>query len=145
MTLKHAIFDSGKDGTWRDLGLLFARVSFSVTVIWRHGLEKLPEFAANPIEFFDPIGLGPTLSLILATFAELVCALALAVGIASRPASALLAINFAVIVVALHGGQVPGDRGELAFLFLLAFVTLWLTGPGRYSLDHRLGRNDRRR
>jgi putative oxidoreductase len=48
-------------------------------------------------------------------------------------------INFGVIVFVLHGAQVPGDRGELALLFLVAFTTLLLTGPGRYSLDQRLG------
>jgi len=46
-------------------------------------------------------------------------------------------INFAVIVFVLHKGQVPGDRGELALLFLVAFTALLLTGPGRYSLDER--------
>jgi putative oxidoreductase len=120
---------------------LIARVGFSGTLIWRHGVSKIPRLVAEPVEFFDPLGLGPAASLVLATFAECVCAFALAVGILSRFASVALVINFAVIVFVLHEAQVPGDRGELALLYLVAFTTLLLTGPGRYSIDEQLRRD----
>jgi putative oxidoreductase len=140
MAVRHRLFDSGRDGVWRDLGLLMARVSFSTILIWRHGASKVPALVAHPVEFLDPLGLGPAVSLALATFAECVCTSALALGILSRLACVPLVINFAVIVFVLHGAQVPGDRGELALLFLVAFTALLVTGPGRYSLDERFGR-----
>ncbi len=141
MKLRHTLFHSGRDGSWRDLGLLIARVGFSGTLIWRHGVSKIPALVADPVEFLDPLGLGPAVSLALATFAECVCAFALALGILSRFACLPLVINFGVIVFVLHEAQVPDDRGELALLFLVAFTTLLLTGPGRYSLDSRLRGN----
>ncbi len=141
MKLRRTLFHSGRDGFWRDLGVLIARVGFSGTLIWRHGVSKIPALVADPVEFLDPLGLGPAVSLALATFAECVCAFALALGILSRFACLPLVINFGVIVFVLHEAQVPDDRGELALLFLVAFTTLLLTGPGRYSLDSRLRGN----
>ena len=141
MNLRNTLFDSGRDGSSRDLGLLIARVGFSGTLIWRHGFAKISGLVADPVEFLDPLGLGPGASLALATFAECVCASAVAFGILSRFACLALVINFGVIVFVLHGAQVPGDRGELALLFLVAFTTLLLTGPGRYSLDQWLRGN----
>ena len=141
MKLRHTLFHSGRDGSWRDLGLLIARVGFSGTLIWRHGVSKIPGLVADPVEFLDPLGLGPAVSLALAVFAECVCAFALALGIFSRFASLPLVINFGVIVFVMHEAQVPGGQGELALLFLVAFTTLLLTGPGRYSLDERLRGN----
>ena len=39
-----------------------------------------------------------------------------------------------------HGGALSGPRnGELAFVFLAAFIAVFLAGAGRYSLDARRG------
>ena len=138
-------FNTGRDGFWRDLGLLIARIGFSGALIWRHGIPKIPDLAAEPVQFLDPLGLGPGVSLALATFAECVCAFALALGILSRLASLGLVINFAVIVFVLHQAQVPGGQGELALLYLVAFTMLLLAGPGRYSLDVLMRRTARPR
>ena len=142
MRLRPTLFNTGRDGFWRDLGLLIARVGFSGTLIWRHGIPKIPDLAATPVQFLDPLGLGPGVSLALATFAECVCAFALTLGILSRFASAGLVVNFAVIVLVLHEAQVPGGQGELALLYLVAFTVLLLTGPGRYSLDEWIRRRE---
>ena len=129
-----------RDEIWRDIGLLALRLGFSAAIIWRHGYAKIPALLGNPDQFFDPIGIGATASLALAAFAEVLCALALALGWFSRWASLILTGNFLVIVLFLHQLQVPGDRGELALLYFIAFAALFLTGPGRFSLDRRRGR-----
>lgn len=123
-----------RDGRWRALGLLIARVGFGGAVVVRHGYPKIPALLSRPDRFFDPIGIGPEASLALAAFAELVCAIVLMLGLLGRLPAIPLVANFAVIVVPLHRLAVPGDRGELALLYLVAFSTLLLTGPGRYSL-----------
>ena len=126
--------------SWSDLGLLIGRVGFAVVLIVRHGYPKIPGLITQPGQFFDPIGLGPMPSLTLAIFAELVCAVLLALGLLGRLPCIPLVINFAVIVFVLHQAAAPGDRGELAVLYLIAFSMLLLTGPGRYSLGNWLGR-----
>lgn len=133
-----------RDNVWMDVGLLIARVGFGGALILSHGLAKIPALLARPVQFFDPLGLGAGPSLGLAIFAEVVCALAVIVGYRSRLACLPLIVNFAVIVLVIHGLQVPGDRGELALLYLVAFLVLCLTGPGRYSLDYRRGARSHR-
>ena len=129
-----------RDELWRDIGILALRIGFAGTLIWRHGYAKIPALINNPDQFLDPIGIGATASLALAVFAEVVCALALVLGWFSRWASLILAGNFTVIVLVFHELEVPGEQGELALLYLIAFAALFLTGPGRFSLDRRLGR-----
>lgn len=141
MTLWSFVRGTDRDPRWMDAGLLVLRVGMAFAVIWRHGYGKLPALLTNPDQFFDPIGIGPTASLALATFAELVCALLVALGAFGRLPSLILTMNFAVIVIFLHEAQVPGDRGELALLYLVAFAALTLTGPGRYGIGALAGRS----
>lgn len=125
---------SGHDTRWLHIGLLIGRVGFAVSLIWLHGYSKLPALLTRPNQFFDPLGLGPATSLALAIFAELICAILLALGFLGRWPCVPLVLNFGVIVFVLHEVQVPGDRGELALLYLVAFSMLLLTGPGRYTV-----------
>ena len=55
MRLKRILFDTGSDGFWRDLGLLIARIGFAGALIWRHGIPKIPDLAATPVQFLDPL------------------------------------------------------------------------------------------
>lgn len=128
---------------WRyskDVGLLIIRVVFGVVLIYGHGFEKLSViFTGQEIRFADPIGLGPELSYYLAGFAEGICAFLLIFGLFSRLASAILSLNFIVIVI-LHAFLV-GDGFqvlELRFLYIAVFIALTFTGPGKISLDHLL-------
>ena len=126
-----------------DLGLLVGRVGFAGVLILRHGYPKIPALLNHPDRFFDPIGIGPTASLALAAFAEIVCAGLLALGLLGRLPCIPLVLNFAVIVFPLHQAAVPGDRGELAVLYLGASLVFLITGPGRYSLGSFLARAGR--
>lgn len=125
---------------WTDTGLLVGRVGFAAVLILRHGYPKIPALLNHPDRFFDPIGIGPTASLTLAAFAEVVCAGLLALGVLGRLPSIPLVVNFAVIVFALHQASVPGDRGELAVVYLGASLVFLLTGPGRYTVGTLLAR-----
>ena len=62
-----------------DIGLLILRVGFS-GFLFLHGLEKLEVALNSNINYTDPIGLGPTLTLILVLFTELICTVLVAVG-----------------------------------------------------------------
>lgn len=137
--MKKVLTDTGHPGPQRDLGLLVLRVAFAASLIGAHGWGKLINFAERSSRFPDPFGVGSEVSLALAVFAEVVCGLALILGIGGRLPAAVLAAFFVVAVFMIHGGDPFGER-ELAFVYLAVFVTLFFTGPGRYSLGKLLRR-----
>ncbi len=118
-----------------DLALLLLRIVFGGSMIIGHGWGKLLRlFSGEPIEFGDPYGLGPATSLILATFAEFLCAVLVMAGLLTRWALIPLIITMLTVVFMVHFGD-PFGRVEKGLLFLGAYVALFLTGPGAYSLD----------
>ena len=102
-----------------------------------HGLGKLLHFSQRAGRFPDPVGLGSELSLVLVIFAEVVCALAVALGIYTRLAAAPVVIAMATALFIFHAGDPFGDR-ELAYVYLIGFLAVMMTGPGRISLDFKL-------
>jgi putative oxidoreductase len=132
--------DSGHPGPQRDVGLLVLRVAVGASLIGAHGWGKMATLVGGGgAGFPDPFGVGGVVSLALAVLAEVVCGLALILGIGGRLPAAILSIFFVVAFFMIHGGDPFGER-ELAFVYLVAFVTLFLTGPGRYSLGKLLRR-----
>lgn len=123
-----------------DLALLVLRLWLGATMLLNHGRGKLMGFSQMADKFSDPIGLGPTVSLVLAIFAEVVCAALVAVGLFTRFAALVLVILMSVAFFSAHGGALSGPRsGELAFIFLAGFLTIFLAGAGRFSIDRKLG------
>ncbi|MEX2601141.1 MAG: DoxX family protein [Balneolaceae bacterium] len=116
-----------------DLSILVLRIG-AAALIMTHGYPKLMRILDGNFGFGDPIGLGPEVSLFLVTFAEFFCALLLMAGFLTRFALIPLIINMSVIAFIAHGDD-PFSRQELPLFFLIAFVTLFFTGAGRYSLD----------
>ncbi len=102
-------------------------------MVLSHGLTKLTLLGEGG-RFADPIGLGPYLSLVLAFFAEVVCAALIVVGLFTRLACVPLVITMLVAAVVVHGAD-PWAKKELAVVFAVAFGALAMTGPGRLSLD----------
>jgi putative oxidoreductase len=98
-------------------------------------------FKSMAAHFADPFHIGPTPSLLLVLVAEVVCALLVALGLWTRLAAAILVINFVVAFGFAHHFQLFGQRnGELAFTYLGAFLTLCISGAGRWSVDGLRGR-----
>ena len=84
--------------------LLVARVVFAL-LLASHGLQKLEGFEQMSGGFPDPLGLGSGLSLLLVIFGELVCSLALVVGVLSR--LVLLPMIFTMCVAFFMVAQWP--------------------------------------
>ncbi len=122
-----------------DLGLLVLRLAAGLSLFAGHGLGKVRRLLADDTEWGDPIGIGPLPSLVLVAFAESVCALAVAAGFKTRWAAVPPVIAMLVAVLIAHAGD-PFEVREKALLYGAAFLTLFLTGGGRYTLDAALGR-----
>ena len=117
-----------------NLGVLFLRVGVGLMMVAGHGYPKLQRLLGDNPSFGDPIGLGSETSLLLATFAEFFCSLLLVAGLFTRAALLPLLFTMLVALFVVHGSD-PLAKQELPLLYALSYLTLLLTGPGKYSLD----------
>jgi putative oxidoreductase len=115
-----------------DLGLFALRLACSLMLL--HGWPKFTDFSEGIKDWPDPFHVGPTVSYALTVFAELFCSVFVVLGLFTRIALVPLIICLIVIVFNVHGGD-PLEDKEHGLLYLLAYLSLFFTGPGRYSLD----------
>lgn len=124
------------NGIATDAGLLLLRI-FAGAGLLTHGYPKFQKVINGDMQFGDPIGLGQATSLHLSAFAEFVCAILIILGLLSRLACIPLIINMATAVLIVHAADDFATK-ELATLYLGMFLTLFCTGPGRYSVDRAI-------
>lgn len=117
-----------------DLKTLVLRVSFGSLMFFGHGLSKLEAYKIMSLTFPDPLGVGHDLSLALVIFAEVVCALFIALGFFTRLSAVPLVITMIVGVFIIHGGD-PWAKKELAVIYLVGFTLIFFSGGGKYSLQ----------
>lgn len=117
-----------------DLATLLLRVTFGGLMLVEHGIGKIGRLRAEEVQFADPLGLGAELSLQLAISAEVGCAVLLVLGVATRIVVLPLAFTMLVAAFIVHGADPLGDK-EMALLYLAAYVSLILLGPGRLSVS----------
>lgn len=113
------------------------RIFAGFFMLYGHGWGKLMDVFSGNFQFGDPIGIGPTASLILAAFAEGICSILLIAGFWTRLSALILSINMAVAILFYHipAGDSFGGM-ELALMYLLLFFGVILLGPGKYSIDN---------
>lgn len=121
------------DTLLKNLALLILRVSAGLMMA-THGWAKLSDFSTKLQTFSDPIGLGPAVSLQLVIFAEFLCAIFLAIGFLTRLSLIPLIIVMLVAAFVAHGED-PLSAQEKSLLFLTIFISLFLLGPGKWSVD----------
>ncbi len=121
---------------YADYGIPLLRISIGLLMLV-HGVPKmLMLFGGGEIMFPSIFGLGPTFSLVLAVFSEVVCSVLLIIGLATRTATLPLIGTMLVAVFIVHG-QDPWGRKEMAILYLLVYIVLLFTGGGKCSLDQK--------
>lgn len=120
-----------------DLSLLVLRIAGGALIL-THGIGKIaPLFGSEQIQFPDPIGLGATTSLALAVLAEVVCAILLILGFATRFAVIPLLITMLVAVFIIHIAD-PFARQELPLLYASIYLVILIAGAGKFSIDNMI-------
>ncbi len=117
---------------FNDLALLLLRVGFSGLML-THGIPKL-NMLSDPSGFGDPIGVGPTVSLILALIGEVVAPILVIIGFKTKLAAIPTAITMFVAAFIVHIND-PLSGKEMALLYFIAFTCIALLGAGKYSVD----------
>lgn len=121
------------------LALFILRVGAGSLVMIKFGLDKLTRFNQYAPKFPNPFQLGSTTSLTLVIFAEFFCAAFVILGLFTRLACIPLVISMSVAFFFVMKGDFFG-KGEPPALFLIIFLTLLITGPGKISLDRLIGK-----
>jgi putative oxidoreductase len=124
-----------------DFALLLLRLWFGLSLLWLHGWGKVANYSSMAEKFPDVLGLGSSkVTLILAIFGEVICAGLVALGLFTRVAALGCGTTMFVAFWVAHGHRLTGQgNGELAFMYLGAFVALFVAGGGKYSIDARIG------
>jgi putative oxidoreductase len=132
-------FAPGNNSGSANFALFVLRLWIGFEMLLLHGTDKLTHFNTYAPKFLDPFGIGSTASLALSVFAEFFVSLLIIFGLVTRWGAMVLIINMTVAFVGVHKGALSGARGgELAFLYLMAYVVLFFAGPGRFSVDQVL-------
>jgi putative oxidoreductase len=138
MNVRKFLFPSVHDDKRLSVVLLVFRLVFGL-LLASHGVQKLMAFSQMSGVFPDPLGLGSQLSLSLAIFGELFCSIAFIFGFLYRLSMIPMIFTMWVAFFIIHAGM-PFQDKELAYVYLLVFLILYISGPGRYALDTYIGR-----
>lgn len=130
------IFSTAQNKGFTNIMLFIIRAAVSCFMLV-HGIGKWKMLmsGADTSMFPDPLGVGHTASLSLAVFAEVICSILLFVGFATRLVVFPLIITMIIAVFIVHGADGFQER-ELGSLYLLIYLLLFVTGSGKYSIDH---------
>lgn len=121
-----------------NIAVLILRVTFGLLLLINHGIAKLKHFASEQGSFPDPLHIGHMPTLMMVLFAEVFCTVFIVLGLFTRIMAIPVVINFAVIVFLVHKGY-SGDS-ESGVLYLAAFFSVLLMGPGKFSIDGAMGK-----
>ena len=120
--------------TLSNIVLLIIRLG-SAALMLTHGWPKAMKLIdGGEIKFSDPFGIGITLSLVLAVFAEVICATLVGIGLKTRLATIPLIITMLTAGFIFHSAD-PIAVKEKAFLYVMIYLVILLKGAGKFSVD----------
>ncbi len=125
-----------------DLAALILRLGFGAYMLVGHGIVKFQKlFSGEEVQFFSFLGLSPKFTLTLAVLAEFVACLFIIIGYKTRLATLPLIITMLVAIFMVHGSDpwfmygAEGGSKEPAFIYFIGFLSIYLLGSGKYSVD----------
>lgn len=127
-----------------DAAKLVLRLTVGILILM-HGLFKLSNGVGGIVNMVTAQG-WPAFFAYGVYLGEVVAPVLLILGVFTRPAALLIAINMLVAVVLAHKGQLTsmtssgGWALELQGMFLFSALVIALQGAGRYSLTGAGGR-----
>jgi uncharacterized membrane protein YphA (DoxX/SURF4 family) len=127
-----------------DLGKLVLRLTLGVLMLL-HGLGKIFSGIGGILGLMTKMGLPPVLGY-LVYVGEVLAPLLLIVGLWTRPAALLVAINMVMAVLLVHTAQLGeftkngGWALELQGFYLFTAVAIALLGAGRFSVGGEDGK-----
>jgi putative oxidoreductase len=134
----------------KDLGLFILRILIGVLMAF-YGIHKLNNFGELASSNFwqsyvSLFGLTGKIPLLLTIFAELFCSCFLILGLFTRLAllPLIFCMGFIVTMIAKFKIMTHGDNGfefNQAFIYLVIYIVLFFTGPGKYSVDNFFAKN----
>ena len=113
--------------------ILALRLFFGI-LFFSHGLDKMINFNELSYTYPSVLGFGSYMTLMVSIFCEFACSLFLIVGLLVRITVIPMIAAMAVAFFDIHDGMFPA--GELSLIYMILFVILYITGPGRYSVDY---------
>ena len=137
--LKRFLFPVKPDGTFISVILLIVRVVFGV-MLMNHGIDKWANYQELSAVFPDPLGIGSPLSLGLAIFGELACSMAFIIGFLYRLAMITMIFTMCVAFFIVHADD-PFAVKDLAFVYLVVFVLVYIVGPGKFAVDRWISKS----
>ena len=134
------LFPQSFRGKGVSLLILIVRVVFGV-LFFTHGLDKMMNFTELVNVYPSVLGFGSYMTLMVTIFCEFCCSLFLIAGLLVRLMTVPMIIAMGVAFFDIHDAILP--EGELALIYFIVFIILFLTGPGRYSIDFLIDRKIR--
>ncbi|SDR13720.1 putative oxidoreductase [Chryseobacterium soldanellicola] len=135
-------FNSNSNSVFRDIILLIVRVFIGFAML-SHGFPKLQMLLeGDKIDFFNFLGLGPQITLILTVFAEFVCSIFLILGLFTRISLGFLIFTMIIAVFIVHGAD-PFEKQEIGLIYLSIYLLLMAFGAGKFSVDYMIEKRKR--
>jgi len=116
-----------------NFAMLLLRIGVGLLMLMQSGMYKLTHFSELSAKFYNFLGMGDKVSLVLAIFAEVFCSFFVILGLFTRLAVVPLIITMCVAFFGAHNAD--PQQGSAALLYLFAYFVLLLLGPGRVSVD----------
>jgi putative oxidoreductase len=121
-----------------DAGKLLLRLTVGILLLL-HGIAKVIGGPASIVALVEKLGMPASLGYAV-YLGEVVAPLALILGVWTRIAALVVALNMGVAIALVHMGELfsLNDGGgwalELQGMFLFSALAVALIGPGRYAL-----------
>lgn len=135
MRMKDFLFPQPTDSKGFSLLLLCLRLFFGLMFLL-HGLEKVYNYTELCFVFPDPMNIGSEISLLFVIFAEMLCSIGFMAGALFRLSMIPMLVVMITAFFHIHGASIV--QGELAFIYLMVFIMMYISGPGQYAVDAKI-------